>query len=186
MSVSDSEATKSELNEMATLNQTPYLQAVPNLIQQVAATPAETSGTQTPSRSNGDIEVSSRILPSPGAGPENDRAISPVSTASSASEPPLTQRRRLSGLQLFTDLTEDGITMIDSEETGDDQWDDGYESSVIEELEREAREEFADGQHALPGAPGGPPPPVPLGSPPAPRLQRSWASWKTWQRKGSF
>lgn len=68
----------------------------------VPATPAETSGTQTPSRSNGDVEVSSRLSPGPGAGPEDDRAISPVSTASSGSEPPLAQRLKLNGLNSHT------------------------------------------------------------------------------------
>ena len=64
----------------------------------VPPTPAETSGAQTPLRSNGDIEMSSRLSPVPGAGPEDDRAISPVSTASSASEPPLAQRLKINGM----------------------------------------------------------------------------------------
>ncbi|RDB23387.1 SWI/SNF chromatin-remodeling complex subunit snf5 [Hypsizygus marmoreus] len=61
-------------------------------------TPAETSAPQTPSRSNGDVDMSSRTSPMPTIPPsEDDRAISPVSTASSASEPPLAQRIKLNG-----------------------------------------------------------------------------------------
>ncbi|KAG6916643.1 hypothetical protein DXG01_006064 [Tephrocybe rancida] len=56
-----------------------------------ANTPA-TSEPQTPSRSNGDFDVSARQSPVP-----DYRAISPVSTASSASEPPLAQRARTNG-----------------------------------------------------------------------------------------
>ncbi|KAF8241040.1 SNF5-domain-containing protein [Tricholoma matsutake] len=68
----------------------------------VPPTPAETSGAQTPSRSNGDMEMSSRLSPGPSAGLEDDRAISPVSTASSASEPPLAQRLKMNGLNSHT------------------------------------------------------------------------------------
>jgi SWI/SNF-related matrix-associated actin-dependent regulator of chromatin subfamily B protein 1 len=68
----------------------------------VPPTPAETSGAQTPSRSNGDAEMSSRLSPGPGAGLEDDRAMSPVSTASSASEPPLAQRLKMNGLNSHT------------------------------------------------------------------------------------
>ena len=64
----------------------------------VPPTPAETSGAQTPSRSNGDVEMSARLSPIPSAGLEDDRAISPVSTASSASEPPLAQRLKINGM----------------------------------------------------------------------------------------
>ena len=50
---------------------------------------------QTPSRSNGDVEGSRRSA-SP-RGNDDDRGISPISTASSASEPPLAQRVKLNG-----------------------------------------------------------------------------------------
>ncbi|KAF8062306.1 hypothetical protein FPV67DRAFT_266178 [Lyophyllum atratum] len=59
-------------------------------------TPAETSEPQTPSRSNGDLDVSARQSPVPMMA-DDDRAVSPVSTASSASEPPLAQRMKLNG-----------------------------------------------------------------------------------------
>ncbi|GLB39897.1 putative SNF5-domain-containing protein [Lyophyllum shimeji] len=62
----------------------------------VPHTPAETSEPQTPSRSNGDIDVSARQSPVPMM-VDDDRAISPVSTASSASEPPLAQKIKLNG-----------------------------------------------------------------------------------------
>lgn len=59
---------------------------------------AEASEPQTPSRSNGDIENASRAQsPLPSIPPEDDRAISPVSTASSTSEPPLSQKVRVNG-----------------------------------------------------------------------------------------
>lgn len=66
----------------------------------VPPTPAETSAPQTPTptRSNGDIDMSSRQSPMIVVPPlDDDRAISPVSTASSASEPPLAQRIKLNG-----------------------------------------------------------------------------------------
>lgn len=50
---------------------------------------------QTPSRSNGDVDGSRRSA-SP-HGNDDDRGISPISTASSASEPPLAQRVKLNG-----------------------------------------------------------------------------------------
>jgi len=67
--------------------------------QSTAATPmADVSEPQTPARSNGDVEASSRQSPTPAATlNDDDRAISPVSTASSASEPPLAQRVKLNG-----------------------------------------------------------------------------------------
>ena len=59
---------------------------------------AEVSEPQTPSRSNGDVENASRAQsPLPSIPPEDDRAISPVSTASSTSEPPLSQKVRING-----------------------------------------------------------------------------------------
>ncbi|KAH9474828.1 SWI/SNF chromatin-remodeling complex subunit SNF5 [Psilocybe cubensis] len=66
-----------------------------------SATPAaDASEPQTPTRSNGDLE-SSRRSPSPsghqGANQDDDRAMSPVSTASSASEPPLAQKVKMNG-----------------------------------------------------------------------------------------
>ena len=65
------------------------------------ATPADISEPQTPSRSNGgDVgEPSSRKSPTPVAAvkDDDDRAISPVSTASSASEPPLAQKVKMNG-----------------------------------------------------------------------------------------
>lgn len=66
-----------------------------------SATPAETSEAQTPvARSNGgDVDISSRQSPVPAP---DDRAISPVSTASSASEPPLAQRLKVNGLGSHT------------------------------------------------------------------------------------
>ncbi|KAF5384284.1 hypothetical protein D9615_003252 [Tricholomella constricta] len=66
-------------------------------------TPAETSEAQTPARSNGDVDVSARQSPIPTIAPsEDDRAISPVSTASSASEPPLAQRIKLNGSNSYS------------------------------------------------------------------------------------
>lgn len=67
--------------------------------QSTVATPmADVSEPQTPARSNGDVEASSRQSPTPAATlNDDDRAISPVSTASSASEPPLAQRVKLNG-----------------------------------------------------------------------------------------
>lgn len=67
--------------------------------QSTAATPmADVSEPQTPARSNGDVDASSRQSPTPAATlNDDDRAISPVSTASSASEPPLAQRVKLNG-----------------------------------------------------------------------------------------
>ncbi|KIM36135.1 hypothetical protein M413DRAFT_320258 [Hebeloma cylindrosporum] len=68
-----------------------------------SATPAaDASEPQTPTRSNGDLEAgSSRRSPSPTpaalAMMDDDRALSPVSTASSASEAPLAQRVKLNG-----------------------------------------------------------------------------------------
>jgi SWI/SNF-related matrix-associated actin-dependent regulator of chromatin subfamily B protein 1 len=66
-----------------------------------SATPADMSEPQTPSRSNGgDLgEPSSRKSPSPNVNvkEDDDRAISPVSTASSASEPPLAQKVKMNG-----------------------------------------------------------------------------------------
>lgn len=65
-----------------------------------SATPADISEPQTPARSNGgDIgEPTSRRSPTPTAGKDDDdRAMSPVSTASSASEPPLAKRVKMNG-----------------------------------------------------------------------------------------
>ena len=65
-----------------------------------SATPADISAPQTPTRSNGgDVgEPSSRKSPTPNVNKEDDdRAISPVSTASSASEPPLAQKVKMNG-----------------------------------------------------------------------------------------
>ena len=67
-----------------------------------SATPADISEPQTPTRSNGgDVgEPSSRKSPTPAAAvkdDDDDRAISPVSTASSASEPPLAQKVKMNG-----------------------------------------------------------------------------------------
>ncbi|KAF8958931.1 hypothetical protein BDZ97DRAFT_1839880, partial [Flammula alnicola] len=64
-----------------------------------SATPAaDASEPQTPTRSNGDVEGSSRKSPTPAApANDDDRAMSPVSTASSASEPPLAQRVKMNG-----------------------------------------------------------------------------------------
>jgi len=58
------------------------------------ATPADgTSEPPTPTRSKGDVEAASRNSQPPTVPPsEDERAVSPVSTASSASEPPLAQR----------------------------------------------------------------------------------------------
>ena len=67
------------------------------------STAADISEPQTPARSTngGDIgEPSSRTSPTPGAGvnkDDDDRAISPVSTSSSASEPPLAQKVKMNG-----------------------------------------------------------------------------------------
>lgn len=58
-------------------------------------TPIEPSEPQSPPRSNGDVDTSSRQSPAPTI--DNDRAISPVSSASSADEPPLAQRIKLNG-----------------------------------------------------------------------------------------
>lgn len=60
-----------------------------------AATPVDVSAPPTPAK-NGDIESLSRRSPSP-MKDDDDRAISPVSTASSASEPPLAQKVKLNG-----------------------------------------------------------------------------------------
>jgi len=65
-----------------------------------SATPAaDASEPQTPTRSNGDAEAGpSRRSPSPAAAMmDDDRGLSPVSTASSASEPPLAQRVKMNG-----------------------------------------------------------------------------------------
>ncbi|TFK31601.1 hypothetical protein BDQ12DRAFT_671742 [Crucibulum laeve] len=64
-----------------------------------SATPAaDISEPQTPARSNGDIEPPSRQSPAPTSiFNDEDRAISPVSTASSASEAPLAQKVKLNG-----------------------------------------------------------------------------------------
>jgi len=68
-----------------------------------SATPAaDVSEPQTPTRSNGDVEAgSSRRSPSPTpaavAMMDDDHALSPVSSASSASEPPLAQKVKLNG-----------------------------------------------------------------------------------------
>ncbi|KAF9444193.1 SNF5-domain-containing protein [Macrolepiota fuliginosa MF-IS2] len=59
------------------------------------ATPLDISEPPTPAK-NGDIDAVSRRSPSP-LKDEDDRAISPVSTASSASEPPLAQKVKLNG-----------------------------------------------------------------------------------------
>lgn len=60
------------------------------------ATPLDVSEPPTPAK-NGDTDAaSSRRSPSP-LKDEDDRAISPVSTASSASEPPLAQKVKLNG-----------------------------------------------------------------------------------------
>ncbi|KAF8639180.1 hypothetical protein AX17_001667 [Amanita inopinata Kibby_2008] len=65
----------------------------------LSMTPADASEPQTPSRLNGDVEMSSRrqspLPPVPRL--EDDRAISPVSTVSSASEPPLSQKVKING-----------------------------------------------------------------------------------------
>jgi SWI/SNF-related matrix-associated actin-dependent regulator of chromatin subfamily B protein 1 len=58
------------------------------------STPMDVSAPATPAK-NGDID--SRRSPSPNRD-EDDRAISPVSTASSASEPPLAQKIKLNGV----------------------------------------------------------------------------------------
>jgi SWI/SNF-related matrix-associated actin-dependent regulator of chromatin subfamily B protein 1 len=58
------------------------------------STPMDVSAPATPAK-NGDID--SRRSPSPGRD-DDDRAISPVSTASSASEPPLAQKIKLNGV----------------------------------------------------------------------------------------
>lgn len=61
---------------------------------------ADISEPQTPARSNGgDVgEPSSRKSPTPAAvKDDDDRAISPVSTTSSASEPPLAQKVKMNG-----------------------------------------------------------------------------------------
>ncbi|KAG5734821.1 hypothetical protein E4T56_gene757 [Termitomyces sp. T112] len=62
---------------------------------------AETSEPQTPSRSNaGDFDASARPTPTPTPGVAEDdreRAVSPVSTASSAEEAPLAQRVKTNG-----------------------------------------------------------------------------------------
>ncbi|PFH53423.1 hypothetical protein AMATHDRAFT_1089 [Amanita thiersii Skay4041] len=65
----------------------------------LSVTPADASEPQTPSRSNGDVEMTSRRQsPLPSVAPvEDDRAISPVSTASSTSEPPLSQKVKTNG-----------------------------------------------------------------------------------------
>lgn len=59
------------------------------------ATPVDVSAPPTPAK-NGDVDAPSRRTPSP-IRDEDDRAISPVSTASSASEPPLAQKIKLNG-----------------------------------------------------------------------------------------
>ena len=66
------------------------------------STAADISEPQTPARSTngGDVgEPSSRKSPTPAAAvkDEDDRAISPVSTTSSASEPPLAQKVKMNG-----------------------------------------------------------------------------------------
>lgn len=61
-----------------------------------AATPIDVSAPPTPAK-NGDIETMSRRSPSPMKDEDDLRAISPVSTASSASEPPLAQKVKLNG-----------------------------------------------------------------------------------------
>lgn len=59
---------------------------------------AEASEPQTPSRSNCDAENASRPQsPLPSIPLDDDRAISPVSTASSSSEPPLSQKVKVNG-----------------------------------------------------------------------------------------
>lgn len=58
------------------------------------STPMDVSAPATPAK-NGDID--SRRSPSPNRD-DDDRAISPVSTASSASEPPLAQKIKLNGV----------------------------------------------------------------------------------------
>ncbi|KXN82368.1 SWI/SNF chromatin-remodeling complex subunit SNF5 [Leucoagaricus sp. SymC.cos] len=60
-----------------------------------AATPVDISEPPTPAK-NGDVDTLSRRSPSP-MKEDDDRAISPVSTASSASEPPLAQKVKLNG-----------------------------------------------------------------------------------------
>jgi SWI/SNF-related matrix-associated actin-dependent regulator of chromatin subfamily B member 1 len=71
-----------------------------------SATPADISEPQTPSRSNGgggDIGEPSRKSPTPAVvtapdkDDEDERAMSPVSTASSASEAPLAQKVKMNG-----------------------------------------------------------------------------------------
>ncbi|KAM6501110.1 SNF5 / SMARCB1 / INI1 domain containing protein [Amanita muscaria] len=65
---------------------------------QLFAVAAEASEPQTPSRSNGDVENTSRAqTPLPSIPADDDRAISPVSTASSSSEPPLSQKVKVNG-----------------------------------------------------------------------------------------
>jgi SWI/SNF-related matrix-associated actin-dependent regulator of chromatin subfamily B protein 1 len=65
------------------------------------STAADISEPQTPGRSNGgDVgEPFSRTSPTPAAvkDDDDDRATSPVSTASSASEPPLAQKVKMNG-----------------------------------------------------------------------------------------
>jgi len=61
-----------------------------------AATPVDVSAPPTPAK-NVDVDAASRRSPSP-MRDEDDRAISPVSTASSASEPPLAQKVKLNGV----------------------------------------------------------------------------------------
>lgn len=66
-------------------------------------TPAETSEPQTPSQSNREVDASARQSPAPAIGPsEDDKPLSPVSTASSASEPPLAQRIKVNGASSHT------------------------------------------------------------------------------------
>ena len=70
-----------------------------------SATPVDISAPQTPARSNsngGDTGEASRKSLTPAvtaaaAKDDDDRAISPVSTASSASEPPLAQKVKMNG-----------------------------------------------------------------------------------------
>jgi SWI/SNF-related matrix-associated actin-dependent regulator of chromatin subfamily B protein 1 len=67
-----------------------------------AATPVDISAPATPATKNGDLDTHSRRSPSP-MKDDDDRAISPVSTASSASEPPLAQKfNKLNGTKVGT------------------------------------------------------------------------------------
>ena len=87
--------------------------------QSTVATPmADVSEPQTPARSNGDVDASSRQSPTPAATlNDDDRAISPVSTASSASEPPLAQRVKLNGSHSKPTATTGAVTPLPAPST---------------------------------------------------------------------